>query len=93
MHLLRIFLSITFVFLGFFLIGENIIISVVCIGFFGFATIILIMQLFDKSPILILNYEGLMDKSVGLILWSDIVEIKSVDFVQFTLSQRPVRFL
>jgi len=56
------------------------IVGLVSILFFGLCAIIAFRKLFDKKAGLIINREGIIDNSsgvsVGLVLWSDIEEIK-----------------
>lgn len=55
--------------------------GIVGLTFFGLATILLFIKLFDKKPGVIINNESITDNSnfssVGLINWSDITSIET----------------
>lgn len=56
------------------------IVGLVCVLFFGFIVALLVPKFLDKSMGLIINDQGIIDNSSsvspGLILWTDIKEIK-----------------
>ncbi len=70
-------------FVSFIFFSERFIKNIGYIGslFFGLACILLFTKLFDKKPGLIINKDGIIDNSnfssVGLISWSDILNIES----------------
>jgi len=84
--LLLLFGAVTFVVIGvLFLISPSpsmfiIIAGLVAISVFGLFAIVAFRKLFDKKVGLIINREGIIDNSsgvsAGLVLWSDIKEIK-----------------
>ena len=60
-----------------------IVIGVVAMAFFGLCAVISFNKLFDNKPGLIINSEGITDNAsgvaAGLIPWSDIEEIKTIE--------------
>jgi len=57
-------------------------VGLICIIFFGACTIFFLWKLFDTKYGLIINAEGIIDNSsgvsIGLIKWSDIIDIKTL---------------
>lgn len=58
------------------------IVGIVAVCFFGLVGVYIVPKLFDKKPGLILDHNGLTDNSsamsVGLILWKDIISIRTI---------------
>lgn len=58
------------------------IVGIVAVCFFGLVCIYVVPKLFDKKPGLILDDNGITDNSsaisVGLILWKDIISIRTI---------------
>jgi hypothetical protein len=63
----------------------QIIVGIIGILFFGFATIIIFRKIFGKKPGLIIDSTGIMDNSTGFsakhIKWENIIGIKSFNMV------------
>ena len=85
--LLYIFGSFVFVIIGLWmLIAEDLIlfriIGVVCFLYFGLCTVLYVVKLFSKKPMLVVNEKGITDNtgatSLGFMPWTDIKEIKMI---------------
>lgn len=61
-------------------------IGVACVVLFGFGSLLGIKKLFDQSPGLIINSEGILDNSsgvsAGIIPWADVVGIEEYQVKQ-----------
>lgn len=86
---LFLFGSLIFVFVGLFnfiIVNKSFIghaISIACIIFFGWASVIYARQIFDNKPILIIDDKGVLWNgavSVGLVSWQDIRSVKIIIF-------------
>lgn len=75
--------------------------ALICIIFFGFTSIMMIIRLFNKNPGLIINEKGIYDNStalaLGFIPWKDIKDIKIVNinngkFILIVL-RNPIEYL
>jgi hypothetical protein len=79
--------SFGFVVVGIWMIFEGIMLGWVSIAFFGSGALIFIWQIFDSRPRLIIDSEGITDRTLGVgkIVWADIEDasIKSIQGTDF----------